>query len=53
MCPPILPAHSPLSHRARMTGLGEGGPHSEGEVYFPGLGWGWLPGELKDACLVT
>lgn len=30
-----------------MTGLGKSGPHSEGEVYFPGLGWGWLPEELK------
>lgn len=30
-----------------MTTLGKSGLQSEGDIYLPGLDWGWLLGELK------
>lgn len=40
--PFIPPPQEPV-----MTALGKSGPQSEGEVYLPGLDWGWLLGELR------
>lgn len=43
----MLPGHSPLPHITSDDNLGKSGLQSEGEIYLPGLDWGWLLGEVK------